>query len=224
MIQPGVYFTLEAPFVRILGIYSNMLENPGVISSTQVNGVAKFSDLTDVQLDYLKAALSRVKSDNFDGAVIIAVHHPPYAFGKHSGSMVMLKEIDVICDETGVWPHAILSGHAHNYQRFTRQLGSRQIPFIVCGNGGHGLQKLTKTTIRTPQEFKLFEQPERKDVVTFESYDDTNYGYLRILIDPKQLRIEYHPASDGAGTKTPDDSATVNLADGTLIHYNAPAA
>jgi hypothetical protein len=224
MIQPGVYFTLEAPFVRILGIYSNMLENPGVISSTQVNGVAKFSDLTDVQLDYLKAALSRVKSDNFDGAVIIAVHHPPYAFGKHSGSMVMLKEIDAICDETGVWPHAILSGHAHNYQRFTRQLGSRQIPFIVCGNGGHGLQKLTKTTIRTPQEFKLFEQPERKDVVTFESYDDTNYGYLRILIDPKQLRIEYHPASDGAGTKTPDDSATVNLADGTLIHYNAPAA
>ena len=34
MIQPGVYFTLEAPFVRLLGIYSNMLENPGVISST----------------------------------------------------------------------------------------------------------------------------------------------------------------------------------------------
>lgn len=34
MTQPGVYFTLEAPLVRILGIYSNMLENPGVISST----------------------------------------------------------------------------------------------------------------------------------------------------------------------------------------------
>ncbi len=26
MIQPGVYFTLEAPFVRILGLYSNVLE------------------------------------------------------------------------------------------------------------------------------------------------------------------------------------------------------
>jgi hypothetical protein len=35
MIQPGVYYTLEAPFVRILGLYSNMLENPGVISSTK---------------------------------------------------------------------------------------------------------------------------------------------------------------------------------------------
>jgi predicted phosphodiesterase len=27
-IQPGVYFTLEAPFVRILGLYSNCLEDP----------------------------------------------------------------------------------------------------------------------------------------------------------------------------------------------------
>ena len=28
MIQPGVYFTLEAPFVRIFGLYSNVLEDP----------------------------------------------------------------------------------------------------------------------------------------------------------------------------------------------------
>ena len=27
-VQPGVYFTLEAPFVRILGLYSNCLEDP----------------------------------------------------------------------------------------------------------------------------------------------------------------------------------------------------
>jgi hypothetical protein len=32
MIQPGLYFTLQAPLVRILGIYSNVLEDPGVIS------------------------------------------------------------------------------------------------------------------------------------------------------------------------------------------------
>ena len=50
------------------------------------------------------------------------------------------------------------------------------------------------------------------DAVTFENYDDTNYGYLRLIVDPKQLRIEYHPASDGVGAKTPDDSVTVDLA------------
>jgi len=225
MIQPGVYFTLEAPFVRILGIYSNMLEDPGVISSTQdpKSGEPKFDNLPDVQLEYLSAALDRVKQQSFKGAVLLCVHHPPYAFGNHSGSMVMLKEIDAICKESGVWPHAILSGHAHSYQRFTRQLGNRQIPFVVCGNGGHGLTKLSKTqTLRTPQSMPIFAQPEAKDSVTFESYDDANYGYLRVLVDPTQLRIEYHPASDGSQTKTPDDSVTIDLASGTLVHYNLP--
>jgi hypothetical protein len=55
MIQPGVYFTLDTPLVRILGIYSNMLENPGVISSTPdpTTGKPSFPQLSDVQLDYL---------------------------------------------------------------------------------------------------------------------------------------------------------------------------
>ena len=147
-----------------------------------------------------------MKKDAFDGALIICVHHPPYAFGKHSGSMVMLKEIDAVCKDAGVWPHAVLSGHAHNYQRFTRHLGDRQIPFIVCGNGGHAIAKLsTMQALRTPQSMPVFAQPKAKDSVTFESYDDADYGYLRVLVDPKQLRIEYHPASDGGQTKTPYD-------------------
>ena len=33
MTQPGVYFTLDAPFVRIIGLFSNALEDPGLISS-----------------------------------------------------------------------------------------------------------------------------------------------------------------------------------------------
>jgi hypothetical protein len=228
MIQPGVYFTLEAPLVRILGIYSNMLENPGVISSTpdptKAGSPAKFPNISDVQLDYLAAALTRVKQEKFAGALLIAVHHPPYSFGKHSGSPVMLKEIDAICTKVGVWPHAVLSGHAHNYQRFTRTLGARQIPYLVVGNGGHGLTKLTKgATLRTPQSMPVFAQPELNDTVTFESYDDASYGYTRILVNAQQLRIEYHPASDGTTTKTPDDSVTVDLASGTLVHYVPPS-
>jgi hypothetical protein len=34
---------------------------------------------------------------------------------------------------------------------------------------------------------------------------------LRLIVTGKQLRIEYHPASDGAGAKTPDDSVTIDL-------------
>ncbi len=58
MIAPGVFFTLEAPFVRILGLYSNVLEDPGVISSEGV----KSSPVTDQQLNFLTAALTRAKS------------------------------------------------------------------------------------------------------------------------------------------------------------------
>jgi len=226
MIQPGVYFTLEAPLVRILGLYSNMLENPGVISST-VNpktGKPTFPGISDVQLAYLEAALTRVKKEKFAGAVILAVHHPPYTFGKHITSMVMLKEIDAICLKVGVWPHAVLSGHAHNYQRFTRTLGKRQIPYVVCGNGGHPpLQKISvDTTLRTPIAMPGFAQPERGDSVTLDNYDFKSFGYLRVVVDTQQLRIEFHPEGDGVTTKTPDDFVTVDLTDGTLVHYVPP--
>ncbi len=226
MIQPGVYFTLEAPLVRILGIYSNMLENPGVISSTKnpMTGKVNFPEVPDAQLAYLEAALRRVQTDKFKGAVILAVHHPPYTFGKHVTSLVMLKEIDAICAKVGVWPHAVLSGHAHNYQRFTRTLGKRQIPYLVCGNGGHPpLQRISvDTTLRTPIAMQGFAQPERGDTVSLDNYDFKSFGYLRVVVDTKQLRIEFHPEGDGVTAKTPDDFVTVLLADGTLVHYTPP--
>jgi len=228
MTEPGAYFTLQAPLVRILGIYSNMLENPGVISST-VNpktGKAAFPNVPDVQLAYLEAALTRVKQQRFNGAVILAVHHPPYTFGKHVTSLVMLKEIDAICEKVGVWPHAVFSGHAHNYQRYTRTIGKRQIPYVVCGNGGHPpLARLSvDTTLRTPIAMPGFAQPERGDTVTLDNYDFKSFGYLRVVVDAKQLRIEFHPQGDGVTTKTPDDFVTVDLGTGTLIHYIPPSS
>ena len=66
MIQPGVYYTFEAPFVRIIALYSNTLEDPGVISTE--NGT--FPQVTDVQLAFLRAALTRTKHQNYDGAAL----------------------------------------------------------------------------------------------------------------------------------------------------------
>ena len=221
-IQPGVYFTLEAPFLRILGLYSNCLEDPGVISTQG----GTYPSLTDVQLTFLKTALKRVKSDNFKGALLIAVHHPPYVAivpttktsGKHGNNPAMLKDIDAACSAAGVWPHAVLSGHAHNYQRFTRKLQGRETPFMVAGNGGHGMTPLTRKG--TPSMRVPLDQPSLsngKDSVTFESYDDQDFGYLRIVVSAQQLRIEYHPATDGAAAKTPDDVVTVDLASYKLV-------
>jgi hypothetical protein len=217
-IQPGVYYTFEAPFVRILALYSNALEDPGVISSQG----GKFKNVSDVQLDFLAAALQRVADEKFAGALLIAHHHPAYtAGGRHGWSEDARKQIDAICKKTGVWPHAVLSGHAHNYQRFTRTHAGMQIPYIIAGNGGHGIARLsTKNApaIRAPSVIDT----SGGDTVTLENYDDQDYGYLRIIVDAKQLRIEYHPASDGAAAKTPDDSVTVDLKTRQIVHYNAP--
>jgi len=204
-IQPGVFFTFEAPFVRILVFYSNALEDPGVIADPTIG---------NAQLEFLRAALQRVKNEGYRGALLFAHHHPPYAIGsQHSASTEMRKQMDAICAEVAVWPHAVLAGHAHNYQRFTRHRSDgTEIPYIVCGNGGHNVQKLYPKggPLRTPQ---IVQTPEGDDdQVTLENYDDTDYGYLRITVDPRQLRIEYHPASDADQAKTPDDSVTIDLA------------
>jgi hypothetical protein len=71
--------------------------------------------------------------------------------------------------------------------------------------------------LRTPQV--LQQKKGGNDQVTFENYDDTDYGYLRLIIDAAQLRIEYHPASDGTAVKTPDDSVTIDLASRKLTTY-----
>ena len=220
-IQPGVFFTFEAPFVRVLALYSNVLEDPGVISSEG----GTYKEVPDAQLDYLRAALERVKSANYAGALIIAHHHPIYTAGsKHGWSPEMQRQIDGICQEVGVWPHAVLSGHAHNYQRFTRARGESQVPYVIAGNGGHGLARLTKKgqpTLRMPMSLQV---EKHQDPVVMENYDDQDFGYLRIIANAKQLRIEYHPASDGAEAKTPDDFVTVDLHTRKLSIYTGKVA
>jgi hypothetical protein len=226
-IQPGIYYTLEAPFVRILCLYSNCLEDPGVISD---QGTA-YPYLGKTQVTFLKAALERVKAESFAGALLIAVHHPGYVAqitngsdvnaGKHGCSPAMLADIDAVCQSSGIWPHAVLSGHAHNYQRFTRMKDGRQTPFIVAGNGGHAANALTKkgeATLRAPMEQPTLS--DKSDRVIFESYDDQNFGYLRILANSNQLRLEYHPANDGGSAKTPDDSVTVDLKTHQIAHFD----
>jgi Calcineurin-like phosphoesterase len=205
MIQPGVYFTLEAPFVRILGLYSNVLEDPGVISGENGQNTV----LDGRQIAFLTAALNRVKSDKFTGAVIIAVHHPPFTGGsEHGGSPLMLVDIDSACTAAGVWPHAVFSGHAHNYQRFTRTVNKYQIPFLVAGCGGHSPLAKMRATYRTPYKID--------NTLTLDSYDDTDYGYLRIIVNATTMSIEFHPQSDGGTTKTPNDTVTIALATHTV--------
>lgn len=208
MIQPSVYFTFDAPLVRIFGLYSNVLEDPGVISA-QTGTSTPNTVLDSRQVDFLTAGLKRVASDGFKGAVVIAVHHPPFTGGsEHGGSPLMLADIDAACTAAGVWPHAVFSGHAHNYQRYTRTVNGKKIPFIVAGCGGHNPLSKMRATLRTPYVID--------DTLTLESYDDTDYGYTRVVVTAETMTIEYHPQSDGGTIKTPDDAVAINLAGYTI--------
>jgi hypothetical protein len=60
-----------------------------------------------------------------------------------------------------------------------------------------------RSTIRTPYKID--------NTLTLESYDDNDYGYLRVVVNATTMRIEFHPQSDGSTTKTPDDVVTINL-------------
>lgn len=207
MTQPGVYFTLTAPFVTIIGLYSNVLEDPGVISTEG----GKYKNINDDQKTFLKGELKRLKDENYRGAIILAVHHPPYTSGViHAGSPGMLKDIEDAIQYAGIAPHAVLSGHAHNYQRFTRVMGKSQIPFIIAGSGGHNALAIKQgkgsAPIRTPMT---------NGDITFENYY-AHYGYLRIVVTPKLLSIEFHDVSSGLVSKSAMDVCTVDLQSRTL--------
>jgi hypothetical protein len=236
MTQPGVYFALDAPFVRIIGLFSNSLEDPGLISS-QKGQKTKWPGVPDVQLAFLTAQLQNIKAQNYAGAVIIAVHHPPFSYsppggaggtGTHVGNTLMLREIDAICQAQGVYPHAFLSGHAHNYQRYTRNLtflGKKyNVPFVVAGDGGYNVTSLVHSTssgkATPPADGANVGYMDPNPVVqatglTIAHSDQLNYGYLRITVTSTVLTIEFHPINK-TGAPQPVDAVKVNLATHTL--------
>jgi hypothetical protein len=243
MTQPGVYFALDAPFVRIIGLFSNALEDPGVISSES----GKWTQVPDYQLDFLSAQLSRVKEESFSGALLLATHHPPFTYappaggsgtgGVHGGNPTMLAQIDAICKTEGVYPHAFLAGHAHNYQRFTRSVqfagNSFSVPFIVCGDGGHGISSLVQAKLGSlGQEpanglrVDYLDSSPAVDAVglVLERHDDQNYGYLRVDANSQQISFGFYDVGSGILSTLPNDSVTINLANHTVVAGQPTAA
>jgi hypothetical protein len=195
--QPAVYWVLQGPFVDIIGLYSNVAENPGYISTAEIG---------DSQKKWLVKTLTAIQKDRAQKgnkkALIIVVHHPPITGGGgHSSSTEMLADIDDACNIAGVMPDAVLAGHAHNYQRFTRYVSFKgkalEIPFVVCGTGGRGITKVAKA-----------DKKKNGDHVFEKSF--MTYGYLNVTVTEKLLTIIFNQVDD-AGKKKPADKVVVNL-------------
>jgi uncharacterized protein YukJ len=197
MTQPGVYFTLDAPFVSIVGLYSNCSEYYGYLDQQQKL--------------FLYSELKRLKPLRDSGAIaaiVVAVHHPPLSFNPAKPSSARMRnDMDAACGEAKCWPDAVLSGHAHVYQRMTRTVPidseTWQIPYLVAGSGGqyNPRQEIDKAGV------KLLDQQD----ASFKLHHFLpNYGYLRVTVRPARgaqnptLRIEFHSPDLNAGHPSAD--------------------
>jgi hypothetical protein len=208
MNQPGVYWLLNAPFVDIVALYSNAAENPGFISGA-IPGSAQKTWL----IRTLKGISAQRKAKPQERkALIFATHHPPYTAGGHSPSTEMLADIDDACKQGGVMPDMFLSGHAHSYQRYTRDLTfngrALQIPYLVAGTGGINDQAVHSAAGKP-----------RTGDHTFES-SLQGYGYLLIEANSTTLTATMFQVDVQSPTipkkKSQYDRVSVDLAHGKV--------
>jgi hypothetical protein len=215
MDQPGVYFTLNAPFVKFIGLYSNTGEGP-------TEGVIAASKIGDAQLTFLQQQLAAAKKERDSGqwrALIIATHHPPFtASPNHVPSPDMLTQIDDACNTAGIQPDLYLSGHAHLYERYTRTVGSKKIVYLVAGMGGYydlpGLKPNPEPPPKTPASTK----DASGNPLTLEVYNDNTFGFLRLTVTasgnppgPGSIAGQFVTVNTTTGTTGVGDSFTVDL-------------
>jgi hypothetical protein len=197
MVQPHVFWTLRAPFVTIIGLYSNVPEG---------------GRLDDHQIAWLQAELTAAPRDAF---LLLTVHHPLYSADAHHGGSAHLGGVlDTAFHDAGRTPDAVFTGHVHNYQRFTRPLDGRSVPYVVAGAGGywhlHAMSRDQEGN-RLPRRWQVPDSD-----VTLENYVDDRHGYLRLTASATTLNGEYitvpRPQESWQnGPVTVADSFSINL-------------
>jgi hypothetical protein len=204
MNQPGVYFTLAAPFVNIIGLYSNVSDKgPGAISSEGGK-----NNLNDDQKDFLIAELQRLKPlrEANQTAVILAVHHPP--FTSNTEINAMNDDLDDAFTQGGLWPDLVLSGHAHLYERYERDINGIKMPYIVAGCGGYNLSPYG--TASSPTE----KVPASLAGNTALKAYIKSFGYLKIKVTANKLAVIFNCLEPAYGPAA--DSILIDLATHTV--------
>jgi acid phosphatase type 7 len=180
---PEWTLTLEA--ATIIAVYTNV-PSGGVLTANQQTRLGQ-----------------ELKDADPTKPVIISLHHPPYSIDQHhGGSQQMVDALEQAFADSGRTPDLVLSGHVHDYQRFTRTHDGKVVPYIVSGNGGyHNLHQLAADAVPGQQL-----TPE----VTFQFGDASQYGFLKLTVGKGTISGEYIGAKPGT---MPDGSdATITAA------------
>lgn len=197
MTQPNVYWTLEAELATLIGLYSNCPEG---------------GQLTQTQIDWFGSELQNAPQGK---ALIVAVHHPVFsAYGPHPGSQHLYDVFQQSFASAGRVPDLVLSGHVHDYQRFSASMAGKDVPFVVVGAGGYNtrLHVLAK-------EFHMARLPVQMagSGVTLEAFCDSNHGYLKVEVTAQKIHCDYFavpntdPSKAALPPNPPFDSFEISL-------------
>ncbi len=193
---PNPYFTLNCPFVTIVGMYTNVPEGGSIDS---------------VQQQWLTNEFATAPTDK---ALIVALHHPIYSFDDHhSGSAAMADAVQHAINDSRRVPNMVLSAHVHNYQVIERNIQepasapptakrgrAKQTantgavtPFIVSGHGGyyhlHGMNAAAGATDAATGAHLLFEEHQ-------------HHGYMTLTVDKKAISGVMTSVANGSGKFT----------------------
>lgn len=165
-IQPNVYWTMQTDVANIIGLATN---------------VPKYGVVTEEQKQWFIEELKFAASEHEEKAIIVCLHHAPYSADfNHGSSLAMIRFLDDCFEKAGITPDLVLSGHVHNYQRFTKSYGGGDTtPFIVCGAGGFDeLHWLAES-----DEILYSNQSEIFDTVKLENFCTMQHGFLNLEIE-----------------------------------------
>ncbi len=180
MTQPYCFWKLDAPLVQIIGLYSNIDGQLDARGTYQQQG-------------WLVEQLKTAPSDKW---VILAVHHPCYSLDStHGGYPEILSALDSAFHAGKRTPDVILSGHVHNYQRFSREFNGVQLPYLVAGAGGYANSARSLHKLQRGLEIGQLPYQTTRDEVALEGFDVQNSGFLRVTAEPGQLSVDYFSVS-----------------------------
>lgn len=112
----------------------------------------------------------------------------------------MLNALDAAFAAANRAPDLVLSGHVHDYQRFSRNYQGKVIPYIVAG--GSGYANLHRLASGAAPGMDL------GNGVTFEFGDDTDYGFLTLTVAGGKISGSYTAVVPGTMPDGSDGKAT----------------